>query len=103
MKLWKSMFDPTNRQAIINRLQTLQPDAQRRWGTMSAPQMICHLSDQMRHALRLSPVESRPGPLRLAVVRWASIYVLRWPKGRIKGPPEAYSTEPETHFRQFGV
>ncbi len=61
---------------------------------MSAPRMVAHLTDQMHHCLGDSPVAARPGKLRWAPVRYASIYLLPWPKGRIKGPPEAFTTQP---------
>ena len=61
---------------------------------MTAPQMIAHLTDQMHHALGDSPVRARPGVLRWSVVRFASIYLLPWPKGRIQGPAEAFLTQP---------
>jgi hypothetical protein len=63
---------------------------------MSAPQMIAHLTDQMHHCLGDIPVAPRPGKLRLAPVRYAAIYLLPWPKGRIKGPPEAFVTQPSS-------
>lgn len=94
MSLWKSMFDPSARQGILARLQALRPDTPPRWGRMNARQMICHLSDQMRHSMELSPVEPRLGLLRRAWVRWIVIYVIPWPKGRVKGPPEAFLSQP---------
>ena len=38
----KSLFAATDRQALVRRLEGLQPDAPREWGTMSAAQMLCH-------------------------------------------------------------
>ena len=76
------------------RLRSLEPDAPARWGRMNAPQMVAHLTDQMHHALGDGPVQARQGPLRWPPVRYASIYLLPWPKGRIKGPPEAFMTQP---------
>ena len=61
---------------------------------MTAPRMICHLADQVRHALELSPVEARHGWLRWGCVKWLTIYVLPWPKGKVEGPPEAFLTQP---------
>ena len=75
-------------------MRRLAPDAPRRWGRMSAPQMVAHLTDQMRHALGDAPVKARRGPLRWSAVRLASIYLLPWPKGRVRGPSEAFSTQP---------
>ena len=94
MKIWRSLFDDPCRQVMLSRLRSLRPDAQRRWGRMSAPQMIAHLTDQMHHALGDSPVAARPGRLRWLPVVYASIYLIPWPKGRIKGPPEAFATQP---------
>jgi hypothetical protein len=88
------MFDDACRQTMLDRLGRLKPEASRRWGRMTAPQMIAHLSDQMRHALEDSPVAQRRGFLRWAPVRYLSIYVVPWPKGRIKGPSEAFLTQP---------
>jgi hypothetical protein len=70
---------------------------------MTASQMIAHLTDQMHHALGDSPVEARPGILRWTLVKYASIYILPWPKGRIKGPCEAFVTEPTTWSAEIAV
>jgi hypothetical protein len=92
--LWRTMFDEACRRTMVARLRRLQPDAPRRWGRMTAPQMVAHLSDQMRHALKDAPVSARPGYLRWSAVRYLSIYILPWPKGRIRGPSEAFLTKP---------
>lgn len=81
---------------MVARIRDLKPDANRLWGRMSAPQMVAHLTDQMHHALGDEPVAARSGMLRWPPVRFASIYVIPWPKGRIKGPPEAFTTQPTT-------
>lgn len=89
-----SMRDPAGRDALVARLRRLQPDAARRWGSMTAPRMVAHLSDQMRHTLGDSVAARRDGFLRWRIVRHAVIYWIPWPKGRIKGPPEAFVTPP---------
>ena len=91
-----SMFDPRVRSAVAERIGALTPDAPRRWGKMTAPEMIAHLTDQMRHTLELSPVAARPGPMRWPPVRWALIYLIPWPRGRAQGPPEAFLTRPRS-------
>jgi hypothetical protein len=104
MKIWHSLFDDSCRCVMLTRLRSLAPNSQRRWGRMSAPQMVAHLTDQMHHILGDSSVEARPGFLRWPPVRYASIYLLPWPKGRIKGPPEAFTTQPtswEADVRQL--
>ena len=42
--------------------------------------MVAHLTDQMRHALGDDRVSARPGNLGWSPVRFASIYLLPWPK-----------------------
>ena len=92
----RTMFDPEVRAEIRTRIQRLRPDSLRRWGRMTAPQMVAHLSDQMRHTLGDAKCAARRGLLRHSVVRYLVIYLLPWPKGRIKGPPEAFVTQPTT-------
>jgi hypothetical protein len=90
----KTFFDAQHRQEIVARLGRLTPDSPRRWGTMSAPRMVAHLGDQMAHCLGDRPCTPVPGILRWAPLRYASIYLIPWPKGRAKGPPDAFVTEP---------
>jgi hypothetical protein len=92
----RTMFDARWRLDLLGRLRRLRPDAPARWGRMSAPQMIAHLSDQMRHTLGDVTPAPRPGPLRWPLVRQAVIHWLPWPRGRIQGPPEAFVTRPTT-------
>ena len=63
---------------------------------MTAPEMLVHLSDQMRHALGDARATPRPGPLRWPLLRHAIMFWLPWPHGRAKAPPEAFVTRPTT-------
>ena len=47
----KSLHNPEHHQAIVDRLEALTPDADRKWGRMSAGGMLCHLSDAFRMVL----------------------------------------------------
>ena len=87
-----SMFDSEVRAVFQRRICALGPDAQRRWGRMTARQMVCHLSDQLRIALGQLPTQPIPGPLRYTPMKQFVIDVLPWPKGRIQGPPEAFTS-----------
>jgi hypothetical protein len=51
----KTRFDPAARAAIVVRLRSLDPARPPLWGKMTAPQMVAHLSDQMRHCLGDAP------------------------------------------------
>lgn len=89
-----SLLDDRSFADTLRRIELLAPDRPALWGRMNAPRVIVHLGDQMRHTLGDVPCAPRPGPLRNAVVRWLAIYVVPWPKGRLKGPPEAFATTP---------
>ena len=90
----KSIFEPSVRDALLARVDRLTPDRPPLWGRLTAPQMICHVSDQMRQAL--GELEARPmrGPLAHAPINWFVIYVLPWPKGKAKSPPEFLARRP---------
>ena len=91
----RSMGDPVDRQELLDRIARLAADTPRKWGTMNTPRMIAHLTDQMRHTLGDVHATQLPGIRRTALVRWLAIYVIWWPKDRIQGPPEAFTTQPE--------
>ncbi len=89
-----TVHDPATRSALIARLRRLRPDAPARWGRMTAPQALAHLCAQMRHTMGDEPCAPRAGPLRWPMVKWAAIYWLPWPRGRVRGPAEAFATPP---------
>ena len=67
---------------IIRRLRTVRPESARRWGQMSAHQMICHLCDSCRMAMGEKPVSDASGRLQRTLVKWIALYVpVRWPPG----------------------
>ena len=60
----------------------MRPDSNRRWGKMSAHQMICHLADSCRIATGEKVASDAGGLLQRTVVKWIALYVpLRWPPG----------------------
>jgi Protein of unknown function (DUF1569) len=87
-----SMFDPSVRTRFQERIRALTPDAQRRWGRMTCSQMVCHLIDQLRIALGELATQPVAGIVRYPPFKELVINVLPWPKGRIQGPPEAFTT-----------
>lgn len=90
----RTLFDPARRAAIVRRIEALRPDSQRRWGRMSAPQMVAHLTDQMHHTLGDYPCDPVPSLLRMAPLRYLAIYWMPWPRGRVQGPPGAFLRQP---------
>ena len=78
----KSLHSRNEVDEILSRLQRLQPNSPRRWGKMSAHQMICHLNDAFKlytGVITAAPV-GFPYPSRL--LKWSCLWVpLPWPHG----------------------
>ena len=76
------------RSEVLRRLDAVTPTSERRWGRMSAPQMVCHLADAFRMASGERAVSPATGPLQRTVVKWIALYVpMRWPSN-IRTRPE---------------
>jgi hypothetical protein len=72
---------------ILRRLRTVRPESARRWGKMSAHQMVCHLSDSCRVATGQKPVSDATGPLQRTLLKWIALYLpLPWPAGILTRP-----------------
>lgn len=73
--------------ALLRRLREVRPESARRWGRMSAHQMVVHLADGFRMALGRKPVARACGPLSRSVVKWLALYApLPWPAGVATSP-----------------
>ena len=57
----KNLFDATVANQVQTRLRKLEPHSERRWGTMTAPQMLAHCSGSMQWAV--GEVVPERGPL----------------------------------------
>lgn len=78
----KTLARPRDKAEVLRRLKQVRPESARRWGRMSAHQMVCHLTDGFRMAMGEKPVTHAAGPLRRTVVKWTALYLpLPWPAG----------------------
>ena len=85
----KTLARPRDKAEILHRLRAMRPESARRWGRMSAPQAVCHLSDAFRIVMGRIPVSHATGLLQRTIVKWIALYLpLRWPGGRILTRPE---------------
>lgn len=76
-----SITTPAILEEMIARLDGLRPDTERRWGTMTPGEMVCHLADCSASILSRSdskrPIKHRP------VFKWLALYTsIPWPHGR---------------------
>lgn len=91
----KTVFDPAARAELIERMGRIPPDRAPLFGRMSAPQMVCHVSDALRAALGDLEVKSKgPRIFTNPIVRWLAIYHLPWPRGKTKTAPEYLTAQP---------
>jgi len=78
----KTLARPRDKAEILLRLKALHPESPRRWGRMSAHQMICHLNDSFRMAMGQKAVSPATSLLQRTLVKWIALYLpLRWPAG----------------------
>lgn len=90
----RTIFDATALDGLLQRLDKLTPDARAQWGRMTAPRMLCHLSDSIRVGLGEMPARFKQGPLANPIARWLLAYVIPFPKGKAETPPEMLTTQP---------
>ena len=85
---------------LRRRMRLLSPDSPRRWGRMSAHEMICHLADAFRVALG----EKSPSPamnlFTRTVVKTIALHApVPWPRGIVTRPevdPQRMGSRPTT-------
>jgi hypothetical protein len=92
----KTLLNGRDRHEVLDRLDNVRPDAQRRWGTMSAHQMICHLSDALRSALGEKYISPSTSLFQRVILKPLALWLpAPWPHG--------FKTRPETDQQQGGT
>ncbi len=82
----KSVWNDPDRRELHDRLRTLRPDATGRWGSMTAPQAVAHLSDATRMAMGELPCAPKKLPIRYPPLKQLIVYWLPFPKGAPTAP-----------------
>lgn len=80
-----TMSDPQEAKALRLRLERLDPQASRRWGTMDLTAMLCHVGDGLEQALGRRPMPDQSTLLFRTVVKWIVLH-LPMPKGAPTAP-----------------
>jgi hypothetical protein len=73
----KTLFNIPDRNEVLDRLTGVRPESQRRWGSMSAHQMICHLichlGDSFRAALGEKQLSQSTTFFKRTIYKWAAL------------------------------
>ncbi|HEY3122291.1 MAG TPA: hypothetical protein VGL15_16820, partial [Vicinamibacteria bacterium] len=78
----KTLSRERDRAEILRRLKDVRPESARRWGRMSAHQMVCHLSDSFRMVMGEKPVSHATSLFHRTILKWAALYApLPWLRG----------------------
>ena len=90
----KTLRNPVCKHEILLRLGSVGPASPRRWGAMSAHQMICHLRDGFLLYMgerRAAPAKT---PYPRMLTKWVALWApLRWPQARVSDGPGDRSTQ----------
>ncbi len=77
-----SLSNPPDRTALRARLVRVTPQAERRWGRMSAHGMLCHLTDSYGIPLGEKFASPATGPLQRTLVKFIALHTsMPWGKG----------------------
>ena len=77
----KTIFEESDRQALLQRIDRVTPAATPRWGKMNASQMLSHLVQSARMASGEMPTKPLRLPMRFSPIRQFIIYLMPFPKG----------------------
>jgi Protein of unknown function (DUF1569) len=84
----KTLSNPNHRDEILGRLNSVASSSERRWGRMTAHQMICHVADSFRAVLGDKKISPAQGMAPRRVMKWLALELpIRWPKG-VRTRPE---------------
>jgi hypothetical protein len=84
----KCIFDARDKEEVMSRILRVRPDSTRRWGRMSAHQMVCHLADSFAATLGDRAAVHTDTFFTRTVMRFMAANVpLPWPRG-VRTMPE---------------
>ena len=78
----RTLADPGARAEVLRRLRALRPDSERRWGSLTPAEMMCHLADSFALGLGEREADGGVGTLRRVLFTWVALELpVPWPKG----------------------
>jgi hypothetical protein len=88
-----TLHDPAFRASLVARLNALDPSSPRKWGAMSADQMLWHVNQFLAAALGEGTLPAHKPPLPAPLMRLMVLY-MPWPKS---APTNPGAVAGETH------
>ena len=79
-KKMKTIENKSNKDSLIARIEKLSPESRAVWGKMNAGQMLCHLTDQMRHAMSEKKIPLDTNLFFSTLGKWLVLYVMPVPR-----------------------
>ena len=84
----KTLWNPSTRAELLQRIDRLTPDSRPQWGRMTAGEMVAHILAGMSMGLGTLPTYARRTPFRHFPLRHIFLHWIPFPKGRIHAPRE---------------
>lgn len=92
-----TLLNASDRTLILERLRRVGPESKPAWGSLDAPRMVCHLSDQMRVALGDVPSKPVHSFLTRTLVKTLVVNTgVKPPRGKIRTAPEMLISRPDS-------
>lgn len=113
----KNIINQEDEIDLINRIKWLNEKDRPRWGKMNVNEMVCHLSDQIRLAIKLKSAEYAGNKKHEKLLKYIVLLGIPAPKGKVETvkelkqgdggtkPTEFYSDKAEliTLIKKFNV
>ena len=81
-----TIWNGSDRQALVTRIRHVSPESQPLWGRMTARGMLAHIHESARMALGELVVPSKKLPIRYPPLKQLIIYLMPFPKGTPTAP-----------------
>lgn len=75
-----TLFDPKTVETIKNRIASLTPTSQPRWGKMNVDQMMCHVTDGFLMSMGDRPLPDQSSFIDRTLIKFLVLNVIKMPK-----------------------
>jgi hypothetical protein len=79
-----TIFDKSDYETILRRINNLELDAIRHFGSLEINEMLCHVTDQIRLALGYLELPDEGNFFDRTIIKWFALSMKSIPKGKIE-------------------